>query len=260
MPAPWPRACCPDWQPLGVDLRPPLLPAGRGGEGQGVVGLNSIAGVNWRGCPAASAFLRGTDRLSPLLFGWLPWWKKPELYLEATLLFNKRGCRPLLTLEEVLVNLSSSLAGRGSEGRRGEFSCFSCAGGGVPRCAAVTCVSLPARWLFHRALHLRLPPPAHGWCGEFDGGPSVVVGSGVDPPSATAVQLLWCWKSSSSSSTSSAGESRHASKILRGSILKPTNGSGKKTSTGRPFSRSASAFNVGWEASGVVRASFLDGG
>jgi hypothetical protein len=102
-------------------------------------------------------------------------------------------------------------------------------------------------------------PPARGWCGEFDGGPFVVVGSSIVLPSATAVQLLWCWKSSSSSSTSSAGESRHASKILRGSILKPANDSGKKTSIGRPFSRSASAFNVGWEASGVVPASFLDG-
>jgi hypothetical protein len=109
----------------------------------------------------------------------------------------------------------------------------------------VTCVSLAARWLLRRALPLCLPPPARGWCGEFDGGPFIVVGSGVDPPSATSVQLLWRWKSSSSSSTSSAGESRHASKILRGSILKPANGSGKQTSTGRPLSRSTSVFNVG---------------
>jgi hypothetical protein len=42
--------------------------------------------------------------------------------------------------------------------------------------------------------------------------------------------------------------------------MKPTNGTGKQTSTGRPFLRPASAFNVGLEASGVVPASFLDGG
>jgi hypothetical protein len=47
---------------------------------------------------------------------------------------------------------------------------------------------------------------------------------------------------------------------MRGSILKPTNGSGKQTSTGRPFSRSTSALNIGLEASGFVPASFLDGG
>jgi hypothetical protein len=229
----------------------PLLPASRGGEGQGVVGFDSVAGVIWRG-RAVSAFSCGAAWLSPLLFGWLPSWRAPELSVEATPLFNKRGCRPLLTLEVVLVNLSSSLAGRGGEGRRGEFSCFGCAGGGIPRRVAVTCASLPARWLFHRALHLHLPPPARGWCDEFDGGSFVVVGSGVDPPSATTVQLLWYWKSSSSSSTSSAGESHHASKILRGSILKPANGSGKNTSIGRPLSRSASVFNVGWEASGVT--------
>jgi hypothetical protein len=53
-----------------------------------------------------------------MLFGGLPWWKVPELSVEATPLFNKRGCRPLLILEAVLVKLSSSLAGRGGEERR----------------------------------------------------------------------------------------------------------------------------------------------
>jgi hypothetical protein len=70
----------------------------------------------------------------------------------------------------------------------------------------------------------------------------------------------WCWKSSSPSSTSSAGHSCQAPKILRGSICKPAKFSGKQTSFERPSSRCATAFNVGLEASGVVPASSLDGG
>jgi hypothetical protein len=108
---------------------------------------------------------------------------------------------------------SSSLAGRGGEGRRGGFTRFS-TGCDVPRRAAVACAPLLARWLLRQALPLRLPPPSRGWCGECDGGSFDSVGFGVAPLSASSVQLLWCWKSYSLSSTSSVGHSRQASKIL----------------------------------------------
>jgi hypothetical protein len=153
----------------------------------------------------------------------------------------------------------SSLAGRGDEGRRRGFSRFS-AGGGVPRRADVARAQLFAWRLLHRAFPLRLSSPARGWCGESDGGSFDSVSSGVAPLSASSVQLLWCWKSSFPSSTSSAGHSRQAPKILRGSICKPAKVPGNQTSIERPSPRSAAAFNVGLEASGVVPASSLDGG
>jgi hypothetical protein len=157
-----------------------------------------------------------------------------------------------------VVGSSSSLAGRGGEGRRRGFACFS-AGCDVPRRAAVACAPLLARWLLRQALPLRLPPPARGWCGESDGGSFDSIGFGVAPLSASYIQLLWCWKLYSPSSTSSAGHSRQAPKILRGSICKPAITPGNQTSFERPSSRSATAFNVGLEASGVVPASYLDG-
>jgi hypothetical protein len=108
-------------------------------------------------------------------------------------LFSWRRCRCCSVVAPF-----SNLAERGSEGSRQGFSPFS-TGGGVPRRAAAARALQFAWQPLRRALPLRLPPPARGWCGEFDGRPLVFVGSCIAPLSASFVQLLWCWKSSSPS-------------------------------------------------------------
>jgi hypothetical protein len=112
---PWPRASCASWRLRRVDLWLSLLPAGRGGEGQRAVGGDPIAGINWRGSLAASAFGRGADRLPPPLVSLLPWRKPPVLLLEVPPLSNKR--RHLLGGGTALVLFFS--AGRGGEGEGG---------------------------------------------------------------------------------------------------------------------------------------------
>jgi hypothetical protein len=140
----------------------------------------------------------------------------------------------------------------------------------------------------HQAYNLRLPPPARGRSGEFDGGPAPIEGAGEDlsaarygfsfdlfrlPSSAMAAMIgavnrksncirkPWRLEAAYSSSTSAASERRSSSMAQLKPSKKPARDSGDiSTSSGRPFSRSATAFNASTGASGLVPAPVLDGG
>jgi hypothetical protein len=140
----------------------------------------------------------------------------------------------------------------------------------------------------HQAYNLRLPPPARGRSGEFDGGPAPIEGAGEDlsaarygfsfdlfrlPSSAMAAMIgavnrksncirkPWRLEAAYSSSTSAASEHRSSSMAQLKPSKKPARDSGDiSTSSGRPFSRSATAFNASTGASGLVPAPVLDGG
>jgi hypothetical protein len=234
------------------------------GPGPGLLSPTGRGGGERKGWDLAAARVRGGRGVRPALVflsvscpsrrGGLGMLAESPRWAVRPPLFSWRCCRCC----SVVVPFSS-LADRGGEGSREGFSRFS-AGGGVPRRAAMARALLFAWRPLRRALPLCLPPPARGWCDEFDGGPLVFVVSCDAPRSASFVQLLRCWKSSFPSSTSSAGHCRQASKILRGFIYKPVKVSGNQTSIGRPSQRSATAFTVGLEASGVIPASSPDGG
>jgi hypothetical protein len=123
-----------------------------------------------------------------------------------------------------------------------------------------TSVFLAVGLLLHRALLLRLPPPARGWCRGFDGRPLFPIGGSVAAPSASSVWHRWGWKPPLSSTTLTVGLSRSASKVLRGPILKLATSSSKVTSLVRPFQRLATVFSVGSKASGFIPAFILEGG
>jgi hypothetical protein len=66
--------------------------------------------------------------------------------------------------------------------------------------AATVCALVPVGGIFLRANLLRMPPPAHGRCGEFDGVPVFFRGVGEDSAPAS-VQWQWSWEAMFTSNT-----------------------------------------------------------
>jgi hypothetical protein len=127
--------------------------------------------------------------------------------------------------------------------------------------AARACAVTSSAKVLLRAVLLRLPPPARGRCGEFDGGPICSFGFGrVSFASFCALQHR-SWEAVFLSTTLATGDDRPISKAPLWPICKPVKGSGVcLTSFVRPLSRSTSTLNVSKVASGFVPASEHDGG
>jgi hypothetical protein len=78
---------------------------------------------------------------------------------------------------------------------------------------------------------------------------------------SNCIRKPWRLEAAYSSSTSAASEHRSSSMAQLKPSKKPARDSGDiSTSSGRPFSRSATAFNASTGASGLVPAPVLDGG
>jgi hypothetical protein len=73
---------------------------------------------------------------------------------------------------------------------------------------------------------LRMPPPARGRCGEFDGMPVFFHGVGGESSAASSIQQLWSLEAIFLSTSSAVGESRPTSKVFQRPIQKPVKGSG----------------------------------